>query len=534
MARAPRLIELQAPKGGLFRRLAYQKHQPFTSPELENVWPDDPILERQRIGSRPAYRLSHTTELGSGNPVRLLADVMYVASGVHTPLSIASANGVLYKAAQDATAWTSITSGVTLASNRMLSAADHLQTLWISGNNASPSAICSYTPSTNTLAVISASAGTAPTNVYNLDTWRDRLMACVDVSNPHLWYLSAAGDPTDWDYTATGLGRAVAAANTEAGRLGEPITAGLPLNDDCYMFGSTGSIAVLRGSPAAPSSSIDYVSHKVGVLDRGAITMDPGGNVWFLSRDGLYWMPAGCGQPPVSVSREMLPQELRNIDTSTYTVTMAHDFFNRGLHIYVAKNSADDGTGHFWVDTKQWETGDREAPGAAFFFPMKLQTDHEPFALFELRDTTSSYSHVLAGGRDGKVRRLQSDQHQDDGDNEIVSYAYLGPIALGANGFFEGMLQQLVGVLGADSGDVRWEVYVGNSIEDAYNKAVATAEGRWRVSPRDANMGANAISHPRVRGAAMFIKVRNGENDKRWTLESIHAALAAAGKRRIG
>lgn len=66
---------LRFPVGGLVKGTAYQDQPPFTTPDALNVRPTATYEGRERGGSRPGLDKAYPTELGSGNPVRLLAQV---------------------------------------------------------------------------------------------------------------------------------------------------------------------------------------------------------------------------------------------------------------------------------------------------------------------------------------------------------------------------------------------------------------------------------------------------------------------------
>ena len=73
-----RPIKLEWPMGGVSRRGPYRAPQGFTTREAVNVRPVGPFEERRRGGSRPGLIKSHLDLLGSGNPVRLLANVTWM------------------------------------------------------------------------------------------------------------------------------------------------------------------------------------------------------------------------------------------------------------------------------------------------------------------------------------------------------------------------------------------------------------------------------------------------------------------------
>ena len=69
-----RRIDFVPPLGGLDRSVAFQAQKPYTTPDCSNVVPFDAIDRRARLGQRWGLR-RRSTQLGSGNPVRMLASV---------------------------------------------------------------------------------------------------------------------------------------------------------------------------------------------------------------------------------------------------------------------------------------------------------------------------------------------------------------------------------------------------------------------------------------------------------------------------
>lgn len=81
---SPYAVNLEFPLGGLHRRFAYQKQPPYTTPDALNVRPDGRQEGRARGGSRPGLGKAYDNQLGSGNPVRMLADLMTIKTdGLH-------------------------------------------------------------------------------------------------------------------------------------------------------------------------------------------------------------------------------------------------------------------------------------------------------------------------------------------------------------------------------------------------------------------------------------------------------------------
>jgi hypothetical protein len=234
-------------------------------------------------------------------------------------------------------------------------------------------------------------------------------------------------------------------------------------------------------------------------------------------------MPPGCGSTPFSVSREKLPLELRNIDISAYTVTMAYDVGKRGIHIFVAKNTAAAQT-HWFVDTKTQAGSDRSSPNGVAFWPITIDSDFEPFSILERRNNTAAtidQSPVLLGGRDGYVRRFDDSLFEDD-SQPFVSYIDYGPIPLAARGQ-EGILAEMSVVPAAGSGPIECEIRVADTAEE-----LLLADPEVYTFDLD---GLNLTVHPRVRGATCSIRFKSAHNTGAWALEEVLLGVDPGGRR---
>ena len=369
-----------------------------------------------------------------------------------------------------------------------------------------------YDPIANTLTRWTPTAGTLPTGCEFINLFRDRIVLSGDPTAPHMWYMTAQGNALDLDYGASSLlaTRAVAGNNTESGRVGEPITAQITHKDDYLIWGAANSIWVLRGDPAY-GGSIDNVSKDIGIV-KGGWCKGPSGELIFLSKDGIYMMPIEGGQP-VGVSRDKLPDELIDVDTRLYTVSMVYDIVDRGVHIYLTGNLARKNQ-HFWFD---WDTKG--------FFPITLPDTMEPMVCLRYGILASEQSAVLLGCRDGYIRKFHDAANTDDGTS-ITSYVLLGPMRSSGNDYYDGWVQELVATLGAESGSVTWSVLVGDTHEaipdaTAYSYATGTFVA-----------GRNFSVYPRARGGSVGLLLQNA-GARRWALESITAIMAAGGKHRL-
>jgi hypothetical protein len=375
-----------------------------------------------------------------------------------------------------------------------------------------------YDAESDTLLIWQAHAtkGFVPLGCPIIALWNDRMVLAGSHLNPQVWYMSRIGNPYDWDYSATDVARAVAGNVADAGRLGEPIRAVIPHNDDCIIFGGAETLWTMRGDPSL-GGRIDALSYKIGVVDKRAWCHVPGGGLLFLSLDGLYRMPPGCGDTPTSVSREKLPIELLNIDRENADVQLAYDVARRGVHIYVTRDQKAP-TEHWWFD---WETD-------SFWLMEFADRDLEPTALLESQGLDPEDQAVILGGRDGFLRRFHESHDRDDDNNIITSFVDYGPFDIHDENDRESVLTELVGVTGngATGADVDWAVRVGENAENAF-QASTFASGNWNT------IGLNLTHRPRARGGAALVRLSNGEN-RAWSIEKVTARIVSSGTQRLG
>lgn len=370
-----------------------------------------------------------------------------------------------------------------------------------------------YDPTLDTLTALTATTGIVPVGNPLCCRYRDRLVLAGAPVAPHVWYMSRAGTLTDFDYAAASSdqGRAVAGTSSDAGTVGEPILALAPFNDDYLIMGCENSLWMFRGDPAQ-GGRIDSLSKTAGIVDKSAWCRGPGGEFIFLSRDGLYGLPAGGQGTPQPLSRDTMPRELLDISATNYTAQLRYDARDRGIHIFLTPRLGKTQY-HFWYD---WRLKS--------FFPFTLPTNYEPTASLEYVSPSAEDSCVLMGGRDGYVRRFRDAMETDDGTS-ITNYVWYGPIMLGGNNYNEGLLSELIGATAALSGTVTWDVYVGETHEAAQASS-SFASGTWTTA------GLDYKDRPRARGASFFLKV-SGSGTRRWGLERVTCRIEKRGKQRL-
>lgn len=372
-----------------------------------------------------------------------------------------------------------------------------------------------YDPVANTLTLwrATASEGYVP-HGHIICLWRDRTVIAGDPLAPHLFYCAKAGDPLVWDYSETDPGAAYTSQGTLAGGIGDTITALIPHGDECMLVGCKKELWVAEGD-ATYGGGQKRISSAIGVLDKNAYCYTPSGWLFFMSPDGLYAMQPGCGNTPIPVSRNKIPEGLIGIDTSTFSVQMAYDLRDQGMHLFVTPTTGSDaGTQHYFVTTDTEESGGPQAK----FFPQSYPFTMEPTAIHVRRDATGANSTVILGCRDGYTRNHVDSQTTDDGTT-ITSTVMIGPMGFGLS--LEGAVEMLEATLATGSGSVTWSLHMGATPEAAVAaSAFYSGGGTWAA-------GKNYKCRTNARGAAFVLKITA---TTRWALEQIVAQLGAAGE----
>jgi hypothetical protein len=416
---------------------------------------------------------------------------------------IAVANGKLWR--NDGDYWIEAATGNSGFDNsRALMAAELGQVLYIANYGAPKK----YTPATDTVAAWAAVSGDMPDSFSMVVEYRGRLVIAGDPSYPHVWYMSKQNDPTDWNYGASvdDLSRAIAGTSTSAPSLGAPITALVPGLEDSLVFACSDSLWILRGDPAM-GGEFDRVSSTVGIIDRFAWCRAPGGDLYFLARDGLYVLPAGFGTYPQPISETVVPREMRAVDPSKTLCLLAYDPYGRGINIFLSDLQGKISR-HWWYDIQN-----------RAYWPVELADDGMNPSCIGVPDTLlNPGSRVLLGGRDGVVRRFDENRWDDDG-YPFPSWVKVGPVAIGPQSR-EGVVTRISASLPSTSDPIRWELQAGQTPEEAINSPYKA--GGLFVA------GLNRPERPRVRGAAAVLKMSGTSGH--WSWESVDVEIEQAGK----
>lgn len=375
-----------------------------------------------------------------------------------------------------------------------------------------------YTPyedtADDTVSIWIPTAGILPINPKLMTLYRGRIVLSGVTSDPHNWFMSKVGDPFNWDYapsTATVV-QAIAGNNSEAGLVGDLITALIPYSDDLLVFGGDHTIWIMSGDPAA-GGSLDEVSDRTGILWGKAWTTGPKGEIYFAGTDGVYRLVPG--QSLENITDKRIKKIYDAIDRDADRVLLEWDYLQQGLMMLIVDDGWDitnaqttyfweERTGAWWEDTYPKVIG----PLSMFAYDADLPADKA----------------LLLGGADGYIRQVDFsvgyDIAADDTQIAIDSYIEYPPLFMNHNRA-NTKLTELSAIIGENSGDVDLLLKVAQSAErlsvNASTKFKRTlSTGRNKMKPR---LAANTI------GLEL-----NKSSVNRWAIDSMDAVVSSQGQ----
>ena len=346
--------------------------------------------------------------------------------------------------------------------------------------------------------------------------YRGRIVMSGLRTDPQNWFMSAVDDPTDWDYSpaTTSDTQAVAGNASDAGKLGDVVTALVPYSDDLMIIGGDHTLWVMRGDPAA-GGMIDNLSYQTGIAGSEAYAWDPEGNLYFFGSGALWKMGAGATSIE-NISRNRLDDTFGAINYATSNVRLVWDNGEKGLHLYFTPTTQpttspdhyfwDLRTGSFWKDNLPVTFG----PTATLVYDADDPDDRA----------------ILLGGFDSYIQYIDIDGLDDDG-TAIASYVDFTPIVL-AGDLANTRLIELMSILAGDSSPVTLKVYASDSVENVLDETTP----RYT---RSLVAGRNSSLRQRVAGNAVRIRLQNeAVSLQSWAMESLTGLLLVAGKTRKG
>ena len=345
-----------------------------------------------------------------------------------------------------------------------------------------------------------------------IEVYNGRIVMAGKSDEPHNWFMSAIGDPLDWNLAETiEQGGAVTGSSTTIGESSSAITALIPTSDDRLVVASSTSMHILTGDPAIPATQFISLSRDVGIVGQNAGCYGPNKTVYFMGENGLYTLQPNQYDVTQSsrISLGKLDSTISKINFATYHCRLVYEHGVHGIHVFltpVTRNS--DPLQHFFYDTRTESFWEMECPSVV-----------GPTASVDFNNLDPDSRKLLLGGYDGNVRMFDSVSKDDDG-TKIDSHVWIGPLQIGSDR--EAKLTQLIAVLDEQTDGLGYEIYAADTVEAA-KASEPIVSGEW-------SSGRNASARMRVRGSAIFVRLKSDAVALPWSIESLTATLAVAGK----
>lgn len=349
-------------------------------------------------------------------------------------------------------------------------------------------------------------------NVTHVTIWRDRLCMVVD-TDPHNLYCSRAGVYTDQDYNPAvpDAQQAFVLNASTAGRIGQPIKALIPFNDDILMMGCDHSIHTIEGDPA-DGGSVACLSQAVGIYGDRSWCMDPSGMVWFVGSGGLY---RTNGQTIENVSEGRLDDVFTTIARNYNNVELEWDRDQHGCWIFITPAEATQAF-HIWYDQR-----------SDGFWMQQFPINHGPRSALVFDADDNNDRNLLLGCRDGYVRKLVPGALSDDG-TAISSFLFVGPLNP-YDRFGKFKLIETEFVLATEPSaavNVSWSLRGGDDAQAALTNITPLASGTFTAGGRRQKV------RLRSRANTMFMVLANSVVNKTWNIEKIHTIFQPSGRTR--
>ena len=381
-----------------------------------------------------------------------------------------------------------------------------------------------YDPRAGTASELkSTTGGEVPARCKLIASWRARLVLARSSDSPHNWFMSAIGEPTNWDLfpKVINAGQAIAGTISKAGLIPDVINSLVPYNDDLLIIGGDHSIYRLTGDPMA-GGQMDLVTDVTGMAFGHSWDKDPQGNLYFVSpRGGLYVMSPGK-RGIVEISNSRFEQRLSEIDLTSNYVRVVWNDLERQLHIFVMPY----GPGGTHLKHFRWER-DNNAFWQDEFGPATgavNATAVQPTAAIIIDGDAPGDRQLLIGGEDGRVRKWDKDSRKDQ-ITANTSWPIDSQVVMGPYGVADAELRltMLQGVLASDRQRAGIQIYSSDTPDQMGDMV-------WSGTLYP---GRNPNIFARAKGSYFWIRLRNAWPDETWAFESLTLRVAKAGRKRV-
>lgn len=327
--------------------------------------------------------------------------------------------------------------------------------------------------------------------------WGGRIVLSGLETDPNNIFMSAVGDPFDWDYSpdVQTVQQAVAGNVTSGyGKNSDIVTSLIPYTDDVLLIGGTHSIRRFLGNPAEGGINAS-VTDITGIAYGAAWCQSPEGVIYFFgSRGGVFKIDPENGIPN-KLTALTIDERLADIDLEANLVTLQWDDRVIAVRVYITPTDGTAATNYVWdVRNEAW-------------WPFSYaNAAHNPLSVHLLSGNKATDRRIMEYGQDGYIRMVDLDATSDDG-YPISSFVYLGP--------FSGMLfVEIAATLSENSGNVTWAICSASSMERALD-AAPRQTGRLKA-------GRNACQWPRAFVEHGYFRL---SATGPWAMESLSVAV---------
>lgn len=330
--------------------------------------------------------------------------------------------------------------------------------------------------------------------------WGGRIVLSGLATDPNNIFMSAVGDPFDWDYApdVQTVQQAVAGNVTSGyGKNADIVTALIPYTDDVLIIGGANSIRRLLGNPAEGGVNVS-VTDITGIAYGKAWCQSPEGIIYFFgSRGGVYKMDPANGVPQ-RLTAMTIDERLADLDLDANVVNLLWDDRAIAVRIYITPKDGSPTTHYVWdVRNEAW-------------WPFSYTKDvHNPLAVHLLSGGNADERRIMEYGQDGYVRIVDVDATSDDG-TAINSFVYIGPLQ-------EMTIVDLEATLSEETSDVTWGICTA-----------PTEQRSLTVSPRAAGVfrkGRNPTHWTRTYIERGYVKLSSLGP---WSMETLVAGVEPA------
>lgn len=541
-------IDIPFPKLGLIESTARREQPELSCFDIQNMRAFSPTSGRARGAQRAGLGKYCSAQIaGASGRIQCLNHVVTIQASTEsqssmqirttTPVAVNAGKIRTFSRTQSLTP-TGVSDPDLLATSPfIMSAVMNQKVYFCDGTNYKK-----YAPSTGANGTVSAwtaaTAGTIPANGSDkarlMVTWNNRMVLSGIKSDPQNVFMSAKGDPEDFDYNPTPnvVTQAVAFGTTEdLAKLPEPVMSLMPYNNDVMFLGCDHSIYAISGDPMM-GGAVDLVSDITGTAFGECWCKSPEGHLYFFgSRGGVFRLVPGS--VPERITANRFEHRMSGIDLNTHYIRLVWDDAEIGVKVFVT-SLAGNVTDNYFYDVRN----------DAWFKNVYDNQDHNPVAVHVYDGDDPNDRYLWLGGQDGYVRYQSPAFNSDDG-TAIESFVVFGPIQSdGGNVPF--VVSELQAILDDQSDDVTWELGVGNSAEDVTFNAggyvlqenggrilLEDGSGYWVLEgTATGNITGtfsptrSVVANPRRRGFAAYVKLSNSTLGNRWEMEYLRAGLS--------